>query len=335
MRTPGRAAVALVPVAPGGGAHGLPRKFLPGNWVPQIPRGLGKGEGQAPPPPRPSPWGQPWCCQSRDLTEGCPVPPFQLGWGQVSRGTRRWGRGSEEGQEGTIEARPTLARVEVMCPCVLRKLLMPCRQSWAEGGSMSPTLPALPCPGLDLQCPLRPNARVVGSRGAAYPRTTTQSSGKGMANQQDGASSCGTKETLTQGRAGTFLWASLSCLGWVMCVAPQQPSTARHSSWLTGRADQQSVEGRGGPLAPHVSGQETDLTAEGIRRWRDARGSDEGSRLPSPEGGWPSGTADWPSWAWFRTTARGHAVRPQGRPAGYSASGWCMGPLPPHQNAWG
>lgn len=45
-----------------------------------------------------------------------------------------------------MEARPTLARTDTTRPCVLRKLLMPCRQSWAEGRVLTPARPPLPAP---------------------------------------------------------------------------------------------------------------------------------------------------------------------------------------------
>lgn len=67
--------------------------------------------------------------------------PRPLPWGQPSPPSGGGGRG---GGEGTMEARPTLVRMEAARPCVLRKLLMPCRQSWTGGSVMGPAGPPLP-----------------------------------------------------------------------------------------------------------------------------------------------------------------------------------------------
>lgn len=57
----------------------------------------------------------------------------------------RGGRGLRGAVRATVKARPRLIRVETMFPCTLRKLWIPCRQSWAEGSVWAWTAP--PGPG--------------------------------------------------------------------------------------------------------------------------------------------------------------------------------------------
>lgn len=95
-------------------------------------------------------------------------------------------RSGGRGRGRTMAARPAPVRADVTCLCVLRKLPMARRQSWAEGSVRPPALPGPPCRGVDPRAPQ--------GRGAAHPSTATQSPGNGF--------DASTMEPATSPRAG-------------------------------------------------------------------------------------------------------------------------------------
>lgn len=88
--------------------------------------------------------GSPGSAQCRALSRAARPRPSSGGGDSAGR-VGRWGRGRGH----TMDARPAPVRADVMCLCVLRKLLMACRQSWAEGSVRPPALPGPPCRGVD------------------------------------------------------------------------------------------------------------------------------------------------------------------------------------------
>lgn len=157
-----------------------------------------------------------------------------------------WGWGPRVSVRATVKARPRPIRVETTFPCALRKLWIPCRQSWAEDSVW-----AQPAPASRGSAPLqgRGAAAATGTqaRGAACPRTTAPGSGQVLKTGKDSRMEpASVGMTGSRGPAGPASeWPLSAVLGCVSAPPGQAESQllripgtrlrVRKGHWLTGR----------------------------------------------------------------------------------------------------